>query len=236
MGIGSVDRFAGAPENLHPAHILPCAQSVVSFAVALSYGSVLAVRNRVSKYPYQYEYHVVNDQLDIIAHTVSNFLERKGFPSVPIPAHLPPPDGSGHFFSQRHAAVACGMGDLGWSHLFISPQFGTRQRLSAVITGAELQQDPLVEDRLCDRYFGCVEKCPPKAHSEEGGPRVVIGDREIQVSTFDKSRCGIADGGSMGAWCDEKPQGDRNLGHNLAGQDVHWCGHCAVFCPLGDIR
>ena len=236
VGIGSVDRFSNAPENLHPVHILPGSQSVISFAAALSYGGILAVRNRVSKYPYQYEYHVVNDQLDIIAHTVSNFLERQGFASVPIPMHLGAPDGSGPFFSQRHAAVACGLGDLGWNHLFISPEFGTRQRLSSVITRVKLEPDPLVKEQLCDRCFVCVDKCPPKAHSKDPGPKVMIGDKEVQVGAFDKSRCGISDGGSMGVWCDEEPNRDRKLGHNLAGQGVHWCGYCVAFCSLGDIE
>ena len=234
VGFGSVDRFSDAPERFHPAHILPGAQSVISFAVALSYGGILAVRNRISKYPYQYEYHVVNDQLDIIAHTVANFLEREGYPSVPIPVHLRPPDGSNYFFSQRHAAVACGLGDLGWNQLFISPQFGTRQRLSCVISRARLEPDPLVKERLCDRCFTCVENCPSSAHSKEPGPVVVIGDKQVQVGTFDRSRCSVADGGSMGIWCDEEPREGRDLGHNLAGQGVHWCGYCVAFCRKGD--
>ena len=236
VGIGSVDRFSDAPEKLHPNYILPGAQSVVSFAAALSYGGILPLRNRVSKYPYQYEYHVVNDQLDIIAHTVSNFLEKQGFASTPIPVHLGAPDRSGAFFSQRHAAVACGLGDLGWNHLFMSPEFGTRQRLSCLITRAKLKPDPLVKEQICDRCFICVEKCPPNAHSEEPGPKVMIGDKEVQVSAFDKSRCGISDGGRMGIWCDEEPQRDRKMGHSLAGQGVHWCGYCVAYCPLGDVE
>ncbi|HTU03201.1 MAG TPA: hypothetical protein VMG58_15330, partial [Candidatus Sulfotelmatobacter sp.] len=35
VGIASMDRFEGAPRGHHPAHLLPGAQSVITFGIAL---------------------------------------------------------------------------------------------------------------------------------------------------------------------------------------------------------
>lgn len=52
-------------------------------------------------------------------------------------------------FSMRHAAVACGLGELGLSNLFLAPDMGPRVRLSAFITTAPLEPDPMYEEPLC---------------------------------------------------------------------------------------
>ena len=241
VGIGSVDRFQDAPEMNHPAYLLEGAQSVVSFAVARTYGEALCVRGRRTKFPYQYGRHLTNRQLSIISHRIANVLERVGYVSMMTPTHVsgtaperPPFTG---LFSQRHAAVAAGLGDLGWNNLFLSPQFGPRQRLGSLITTAPLRPDPLIEERLCDECMVCVRRCPPGALKEETGPTIMIGHKEITVGQYDKPRCGLAAGGRMGVWCDEEPgEQSRVPSHALiSGDGVEWCAYCMLFCPVGDL-
>ena len=45
----------------------------------------------------------------------------------------------------RIAGVAAGVGEIGWSKVFLTKQFGPRQRLAAILTDLELEPDPLVE-------------------------------------------------------------------------------------------
>jgi epoxyqueuosine reductase QueG len=69
-------------------------------------------------------------------------------------------------FSYRHAAVAAGLGELGWNQLVITPQFGPRVWLMAVITNADLAPDPLYDGpKLCleDECNLCIDNCPQSA-------------------------------------------------------------------------
>lgn len=67
----------------------------------------------------------------------------------PVAEGYPSPDVFLHF---RIAAYICGMGEIGWSKVFLTPRFGPRQRFAFIITDAPLRPDPLVEPgTLCDR-------------------------------------------------------------------------------------
>ena len=75
--------------------------------------------------------------------------------------------------STRHAAVEAGLGVLGKSRLLITPRFGPRQRIAAVITDAELKPDRKITageaERLCPPSCqACIKACPGKALSTEG--------------------------------------------------------------------
>lgn len=49
------------------------------------------------------------------------------------------PDLQFHF---RLAGVACGLGEMGWSKMFLTPEFGPLQRLAFLFTDAPLEPDP----------------------------------------------------------------------------------------------
>lgn len=50
------------------------------------------------------------------------------------------PDLQFHF---RLAAVACGLGEMGWSKMFLTPEFGPLQRVAFIFTDAPLEPDPM---------------------------------------------------------------------------------------------
>ena len=60
-------------------------------------------------------------------------------------------------FQFRLAAVACGLGEIGWSKMFLTKDFGPLQRVAFIFTDAELEPDPLYNGKpLCRRCFACV--------------------------------------------------------------------------------
>jgi epoxyqueuosine reductase len=71
-------------------------------------------------------------------------------------------------FSQRHAAVAAGLGNFGRHNLVIHPKLGSRVIFSTILTDLELPPDPPVTEDLCIHCNICVENCPGRALDEEG--------------------------------------------------------------------
>ena len=68
------------------------------------------------------------------------------------------PDLQFHF---RLAAVACGLGEIGWSKMLLTPQFGPLQRVAFLFTDAELEYDEMYNGKpLCRRCGACVRECP----------------------------------------------------------------------------
>lgn len=75
-------------------------------------------------------------------------------------------------FSQRHAAVAAGMGTFGRHNLVIHPRFGTRIGLTALITDLAIEPDVKIEQDLCLHCDLCVRNCPGDALAETGKTNV----------------------------------------------------------------
>ena len=70
--------------------------------------------------------------------------------------------------SQRHAAIAAGLGNWGRNNLVIHPKLGARVLYCTVLCDIELQSDAPVTDELCNRCNLCVEHCQGGALDEEG--------------------------------------------------------------------
>jgi len=86
------------------------------------------------------------------AWTIVDFLHQRGFDakwSINIPL--------------KTAAVRCGLGSQGKNSLLISPDFGPRIRLIAVLTDAVLDIDSPFEEDLCGDCDRCIKVCPTNA-------------------------------------------------------------------------
>ena len=98
-----------------------------------------------------------------------------------------PPDLLIHF---RLVGVACGLGEIGWSKMFLSPQFGSRQRLAFIFTDAELEPDPLYSGKpLCRRCMACVRECPGGCISKTESVKVDIGGKICEWGKLDEWKC-----------------------------------------------
>ena len=99
----------------------------------------------------------------------------------------PAPDIFVHF---RLAAFICGLGEIGYSKIFLTPQFGPRQRFAFMLTEAELEPDPIYEGpELCDRCMACVGECPVHAISDSETVKVTVAGHDIEWGKIDEWQC-----------------------------------------------
>lgn len=171
-GVAPVERFEGAPEGRRPTDILPTARSVIVGAVHIL--DSVCDDLPETRYEYTNQFYVLNGVLGTASTKIARFLEDSGYRAIPIPAAYPRINKElMGIFSLRHAAVLAGLGEFGLNNLLITPQFGPRVRLVALITEASLEPDKLYQKSLCRRQQracqkACVKNCPVGALSPGG--------------------------------------------------------------------
>ncbi len=259
VGFTGVARLAGAPPGHRPGDILPGARSVVVMAVRLTWGAVQAIyracedgrRDLQSVYA-AYGYSLFpNYHLYYAAYRMARFLERRGHVSTAIQSG---PGGGGSPLSHRHAAVAAGLAEFGWSNLAVTPDYGPRVRWVTIVTRAALEADPLYAGpALCNpsECRICVSACPVGAISAKRGRSVEIGGAVFDYADLDVVRCRISSEGlttkSLGlrdlplppnpTWQDvdkaRDEEGWKARGEVIHPVDRYFCGRCLAYCPIG---
>ena len=99
----------------------------------------------------------------------------------------PAPDIFIHF---RLAAFICGLGEIGYSKMFLSRKFGPLNRQAFILTDAELEPDPLYAGpELCNTCMACAAACPGSCISRDEQVSVTIEGREISWARIDEWSC-----------------------------------------------
>ena len=106
------------------------------------------------------------------------------------------------FIHMRLSAFAAGLGDIGYNKMFLSPQFGPRQRLAAIITEAPLVPDPMPEERICDRCKMCVKACTVQAIPSDKTIKVRVAGQDVEWADIDMNKCAF---GFQGATPETNP-------------------------------
>ncbi|MHC4480522.1 MAG: 4Fe-4S binding protein [Planctomycetota bacterium] len=200
VGVASIDRFDNAPAEVHPRSIFSHTQSVIALACRMVRGALKTIEEGNYWQAYNCDsYQFLNEVLaPHMLRKVVVFLEDNGFTAVPIHnpfgAHLGRPVRPGGtrpdgMVSLRVIGCAAGLGELGRSKLFMTPQFGPRQRVYAVLTDAALAPDPLLEDHVCDDCGLCTAACPADAIPKERAVELKIGDRLFSHAPLDTAKC-----------------------------------------------
>ncbi len=73
-----------------------------------------------------------------------------------------------HQLDFEQCAVDAGLGERGLHGSILTEEFGPFQRYAFVITNAEIEPDPVVEPKLCDKCGECVKACPGHAIAPDG--------------------------------------------------------------------
>ena len=169
-GIADAGILNEALENdFRPEDVLPGCRAVVVMSLHIPDGSLEIMRRGKSNYSYNlFGYAYLNRELDFLSYRMSNFLEERGYATVPVPgrscsigARRP---GYG-MISFRHAAVAAGIAAFGLSGIALTREFGCRQRFIALPTTAPLRPaGHLMEQAdVCDGCLECISHCPSAA-------------------------------------------------------------------------
>lgn len=137
----------------------------VSLAVRLSAGVLEELKDAPNQL-YFYHYKTANFFLDQLAFRAANFIQKKGFVAIPIPAsqiidwklqkaHL----------SHKKIAYLAGLGWRGRNNLLVNKALGSQFRLATVLTDMPLKAGkPLKGD--CGNCLRCVKLCPAAAIKE----------------------------------------------------------------------
>ncbi len=229
VGIGTPDRWDGAPVQMDPRQIMPEAKSVIAFGFRIMRGSLRGVEEGTFFSNYSSMGYGGLNWL-YIPHTMINiakYIEDYGHEAIPL-GHLSPwrgidnegelrprysrpvepgkaaPDVMVHL---RIAAFLCGLGEIGYSKVFLTPQFGPRQRLGVMLTEAELEPDPIYDGpALCDRCMKCIAECPGDAINPDKTVKVTVAGHQLEWNDLDCERCGIYFRG--GVYADEGETGE----------------------------
>ncbi len=206
FGVASLSRFAGAPERMHPTAIMPEAKSVIVVGKRILRGGWRGIEEGTYWPAYTYfDYHgLLNTYfIPLPAYETCCFIEDLGFeaspcypgvpecqpPAKPLRPDQPAPDVN---LAVRIAATAAGLGEIGWSKVFLTKRFGPRQRLAAILTELELEPDPLVEpNSICRLDMACVKGCPGAIpHVKDGrAVEIRIEGKRYRWADVDMGRC-----------------------------------------------
>ncbi len=221
VGIAPMERFEGAPKQGDPRYINPDAKTMIVLGFRILRGALRGIEEGTFFAAYSIMgYAGINFvRMPMVIWELSNFLEDAGYEATPIPNNFPwtansimgatpgqerlpnpawsvpvTPDRPAPdvFLHLRIAAFCAGLGEIGYSKMFLSPEFGPRQRLGAIITDAPLEPDPLYDGPpLCDRCMACVRECTGQCIPTDKTVKVTVAGRDLEWADIDYSRCSV---------------------------------------------
>jgi ferredoxin len=274
VGIGNIERWAGAPLQMDPKQIMPECRSVIVCGFRVHRGTLRGIEEGTmfSNYAAMGYGGITYLRMPPVMWGLADLLEDDGCEAAPIgqidwwrsfddagsvwqgfsrpvaPGKAAP-DVSVH---TRIAAYLAGLGEFGWSKVFLTPQFGPRQRFGIVLTEAELEPDPLYAGPpLCNRCLACVRDCPAQAISGDLAHPVTVelAGRTVSWGEFDAVRCcncfsggeipedqgAIRDEDVYSQWLGLKSVRGRHTPFYKKGAPVYWTGQ-AICGGRGCVR
>jgi epoxyqueuosine reductase len=203
IGIANIERFAQAPPDMHPLNIMPNARSVVVFIKRIVRGTYRGIDEGTHWPSYSiFGYAHLNRMLGASAYKIARFIERFGYEATGLsgaaasreigvrgPRPAPGRPAREVVLHHRIAATLAGLGEIGWSKVFLTEEFGPRQRIGVVLTEARLEPDPIRTGHLCDRCKRCAKECPAGAISTERSVGIEVEGHRIEWGDLDLGKC-----------------------------------------------
>ena len=282
VGIAPASALAGEPTGHRPEELLPGAKSIIVFGRAFADGAVQSMfRAFESKFMQALSSYaaycndlapnflLVNDSFELCCYLEDQF----GVIAAPMPFNVQQSmvwdNVPGQFFADPYgqgmpldiykAAMAAGIGEFGWSNRLLTPKYGPRQMLSAVITTMEFEYDkPYSGPRLCDpEACGiCSKICPTGAIPSvcEGKCREkAVGGKSVSVADINANSCTVASLAFRKEFKGRTPVPDLILHNDPSDEELcdafekkplnglsiehyprYFCERCLIYCPVGD--
>ncbi len=168
-----------------------------------------------------------NRMLISINSKLSDWLEEeKGIRTTKLPYYI---EQGGIFL--KDAAVMAGLGCLGKNNMLVTPEFGPRVRLRAMLTDEILPCNDAIEFDPCkDCSMPCREACPKEAFRSKVYSGEDLGLEELPARTgvFSRPRC------NEQMKLDEARAEEIEVEGDLEpGKWVSYCRRCEFACPIG---
>ncbi len=212
VGIASMDRFEGAPKEQDPRYIFPEAKSCIVLAFRIPRGYLRGIEEGTHFSVYtSMGYAGINEVYGpMVLRELSCYLEDHGYEAVPQPnIYLRSSVGSGKgkndpkvslpvaeglpapdvMIDMRAAAFVAGLGEFGWSKVFLTPEFGPLQRFAALLTDADLEPDPIFTGQICDRCMRCAKACSGGAISTTESDSITVAGHKVEYAKIDLRKC-----------------------------------------------
>ena len=202
IGFAGRDRFTGVPAQNDPFAIFPEAKTVILVGKRITRGSLRGVEEGTNFGDYNIfgRSWLEDEFLALACYNMVNVLEDEGWEACPLfpnPSELKPqgvPVAPGRpapnvFPDFEYAAVACGLCEIGFSGILLSPQFGSRQRFHMILTDAELEPSPLLTGPVCDRCGLCAKVCPLGAIDADKTKEIDVCGKKMTVAEVNYAKC-----------------------------------------------
>ena len=112
---------------------------------------------------YFHHYRTANTFLDQLAFKVSNYIQKKNYLALPIPASqiIDWQNQTAHL-SHKQLGISAGLGWLGRNNLLVNKALGSKFRLVSILTNMPLKIDKPTKDN-CGDCRACITVCPSLA-------------------------------------------------------------------------
>jgi ferredoxin len=220
VGIGNIERWANAPTQMDPKQIMPECKSIVAMSFRVMRGSLRGIEEGTffSNYSSMGYGAITYLYMPMTVINLCKYIEDRGYEALPmghqsdwraIDGYYTGADGGGRLvdnkFSRpvapgraapdvmvhlRIAAYLCGLGEIGYSMMLLTPEFGPRNRLGIILTDVELEPDPIYDGpQLCNKCMACVRDCPTGAISRKETVKLNLVGNEVEFAKIDCDAC-----------------------------------------------
>lgn len=222
VGIITTKVLEDGPPSADPRYLLPSANSVISFAISLDKNIVQDFISKKSWRPHCENRKAIVQKLYTIGDKLVEQLRSEGYEAINVEVnnnYRPEKDAADitemtEFhpeFSHRYAALAAGVGRLGWSGNLLTREYGALVELGSVLTSATLTPDSPIpdEEHPCDRCKMCSLVCPVGMVETNASTQVTVAGLTETISSKQPNTCcwigctgyeGLASSGTWSNW------------------------------------
>ncbi|MFA6929280.1 MAG: hypothetical protein WCT05_03055 [Lentisphaeria bacterium] len=204
VGVAPLSAFADLPDNENPLCLFPDARSVLVLGKRLHRGSFRGMEEgslwgRATRWLTEFD-------------SVVRYIEKQGYECVPYtpldadrmpqravrPGLCPP---NKYRISIEYAAVAAGLGEIGYHGMFMSREYGIRQALGMLVTDMPITPGPgknTADGNICEQCLECARACPLQAISLTQSRQLNWGDHSMRVGLINPLACQACPNGACG--------------------------------------